>query len=195
MLGLSAIVGGMGNALGIIGQERANRQNKEMAREATATEVAFGREQMKFQERMSNTAHQREMKDLKKAGLNPLLALGSGASTPTGASAGAHSATAENSLSEVQTSAVQAARLAMDAKMQKQQVMNLQKQGKNIDANTTKTNKESEILERKKTEADYFNRLYKVLGTFMSSAEKKAPEIKKESDEYIRSNPYLQRRP
>ena len=121
---LSAGIGAIGGLLGFKGQQRANKQN-----------IRFAREQMAFQERMSNTAYQRAIRDMKAAGLNPILALGKPSSTPGGATA-----TMQNQEGAGVSSAVQAGLL-------KGQMAQMKANVDLTNATAWKTSEEAKFLE------------------------------------------------
>ena len=89
--GITKTIGNIGgDILGFAGDAATNgaiTNSKDQAR-ANEQNVAQAKAQMDFQERMSNTAYQRAVEDMRAAGLNPALAYQNGGATaPSGAAA------------------------------------------------------------------------------------------------------------
>jgi len=98
---IQAIAAGVaGGGLSYLGQRETNSANAQLAADNQA-----------WQEYMSNTAHVREVADLKRAGLNPILSANKGASTPSG-----NLAKMENALGTGVTSAIDSANLVNQIK-------------------------------------------------------------------------------
>lgn len=118
-MGLFSSIAGAAASIGgnIYSAKQSQKYSKRLMNIQNAFNAEEAEKQRNWEERLANTAHQREMGDLEKAGLNPVLSANSGAVTPTGATAssGNQSAARMANLGDTITNAINAYSTAKQA--------------------------------------------------------------------------------
>ena len=158
---LSSIAGA---ALGIWSGNKSANAQAALSHEQMQWQSQEAQKTRDWQEKMSSTAHQREIEDLRKAGLNPMLSGmgGQGASTPAGATA-SYSSNAYTGYGSDVSGGINAMSGMYSAKtnrkIQHQQEKNLEQQNLNLGADTYKKTQEGRAAS---TEADYREAMLKM---------------------------------
>lgn len=156
-----AAIGGMFS--GAYGQAQANQTNLDIARQTNEMNQANAREQMQFQERMSNTQYQRAVADAKAAGFNPIAMMASPAGTPSGAAGTASAARVDNVNAAFAANAADIMKLGM-AMQQNNASIDL------MNAQAAKARMDAKVASKDIPKAELTNELYGVAKPLLKKA-------------------------
>lgn len=131
-----AIIAGGASLLGGVLGNRAASAQAARAMDFSAVEAQKSRD---FVERLSSTAHQREVEDLRAAGLNPILSATRGASAPGGATGSGFQAPQHDVVTPAVASAGAVARLGAE-------INNIQAQTLQTKALTQRTDAQTGVI-------------------------------------------------
>jgi len=139
----------IGGGLNFIGGTSQNQSAWDIAQSAQAASAEQAAQQMAFQERMRSTQYQTVVEDMKKAGLNPMLAYSQGgAGTPAGAAGSAFTAPVRNVLGEATSAYMNALQTDADVALKNAGATNTSAQTIKVEADTIRTAAEiGKILE------------------------------------------------
>lgn len=141
-------------AASLLGGVLSNKASADRQDDQQAFNAAEAQANRDFQERMSNSAHQRELADLKAAGLNPILTAtgGMGNSTPSGSAATSSAIPATDVITPAVNSALAARRNAAELEVlqetaaeKRANVYAINEQAKKNEADADKSRAEADL--------------------------------------------------